>query len=129
MRKGVKADSRLPFDEVFFEGTFEKPLTPDAAGKLRDALEAVRLAPSAVNKQPWRAAVCGNRIHFYEKKNKARGEAWDVQKVDLGIALCHFALTAEKCGLTVSFKKEDPNLESAADMTYIASYLIQSPNT
>jgi nitroreductase len=53
MRKGVKADSRLPFEELFFDGGFDKPLTKDTAGELAQVLELVRLAPSAINKQPW----------------------------------------------------------------------------
>lgn len=125
MRKGVKADSRLPFSALFFAQSFDRPLTPETAGPLRDALEAVRLAPSAVNRQPWRVVVCGDRVHFYEKKNKARTEdGWDVQKVDLGIALCHFALAARESGLDVSFLQEDPGLSCEADTVYIASYAL-----
>ena len=125
MRKGVKADSRLPFAELFFDGSFDCPLTAETAGALRDALEAVRLAPSAVNKQPCRLVVCGDRVHFYEKKNKPQSEGWDVQKVDLGIALCHFALTAQACGISAEFQREDPGLACAPNTTYMASYLLR----
>ena len=45
MRKGVGADTRLPFGELFRSGDFRHPLTPEAAGKLARPLEAVRLAP------------------------------------------------------------------------------------
>lgn len=124
MRKGVKADSRLPFSALFFSGSFDRPLTEEAAGSLRDALKAVRLGPSAVNKQPWRVVVCGDKVHFYEKKNKAQTGSWDVQLVDLGIALCHFALTARESGLTLSFLQEDPGLACPADTAYVASYSI-----
>jgi len=47
MRKAIKADERLPFEELFFRGTFDTPLTMDRAGKLAIPLEMVRLAPSA----------------------------------------------------------------------------------
>ncbi len=125
MRKGVKADIRSDFGSLFFEGDFGRPLTPEAAGRLREALEAVRLGPSAVNKQPWRAVVCGNKVHFYEKRGKARAAAeWDVKRVDMGIALCHFALVAEECGLSVRFLPEDPGLRTEADTVYVASYEI-----
>ncbi|MBR0397636.1 MAG: nitroreductase, partial [Eubacterium sp.] len=60
MRKGVKADSRLPFEELFFSGTFSRPMTPAEADSLFRPLEAVRLAPSAVNKQPWRVVKIEN---------------------------------------------------------------------
>ena len=125
MRKGVKADTRYGFEEVFFDAAFGSPLTPAKAGKLQPVLEAVRLAPSAVNKQPWRAVVCGDRVHFFEKRSKARAsDAWDVQKVDLGIALCHFALAAKAAGLSAVFEKEDPGLPCGNDTFYIASYRI-----
>ncbi len=126
MRKGVKADSRLPFSELFFDGSFDRPLTAERAGKWQKALEAVRLAPSAVNKQPWRAVVCGDRVHLYEKRGAARAKGeWDVQKIDLGIALCHFALTAEECGIPVSFRQEEPELALPANTAYIATYAIE----
>ena len=54
MRKGVKADERLPFEELFFDGSFDKTLSKEKAGRWLDALEMVRLALLAVNKQPWR---------------------------------------------------------------------------
>ena len=42
MRKGVKADTRLDFSELFFEGGFEKPLAENHSW--REALEMVRWA-------------------------------------------------------------------------------------
>jgi nitroreductase len=123
MRKGVKADSRLAFSELFFDGSFDHPLSAGNAGKWQTALEAVRLAPSAVNKQPWRAVICGDRVHFYEKHGAVRVNVdWDIQKIDMGIALAHFALAAEACGLPVSFCLEDPGLSVPANTEYIATY-------
>ncbi len=123
MRKGVGADARLPFGELFFQGDLRQPLTPEAAGKLVRPLEAVRLAPSAVNKQPWRISVSEDTAHFYVKRNKGfGGEATgDLQKIDLGIALCHFFLTAEEEGLQPALALEDPGLDTAADTEYVAS--------
>lgn len=125
MRKGVKADSRLAFSELFFDGAFDRPLSRENAGKWEPALEAVRLAPSAVNRQPWRAVVCADRVHFYEKRTAARaGADWDIQKIDMGIALAHFSLTAQACGLPVSFRTEDPGLPVPANTEYIAAYAL-----
>jgi multiple sugar transport system permease protein len=89
MRKGVKADTRLDFGALFFDKALNVPLTPEAAGRLAEPLEMVRRAPSAVNKQPWRAVVDGDKVHFFEKRSKGYVDAsgWDLQKVDLGIAL------------------------------------------
>ena len=97
MRKGVKADVRYAFSDLFFQNDFNTPLADDG-GKICKALEMVRLAPSAVNKQPWRAVVCGDTVHFYEHKDKGydQGENGDLQKVDVGIGLAHFVLMARE---------------------------------
>ena len=126
MRKGVKADSRNSFTELFFDGSFQKPLTETEAGNLREVLEAVRWAPSAVNKQPWRLLRDGNAVHFYEKKSKGyvSDAVGDMQKIDIGIALCHFAMAAQESGLTLRFEIQDPGFPVEADTEYIASYHI-----
>lgn len=123
MRKGVKADDRLPFDTLFFKNSFSEPLAPADAGVFADALEMVRLAPSAVNKQPWRAVVCGDTVHFYEKKSGGMSErAFDVQKVDIGIALCHLVLTLEQSGISGKFIFADPKLGQDDGTDYIVSF-------
>lgn len=126
MRKAIKADSRLPFETLFFDSTFDMPLTEEKAGKLAGPLEMVRWAPSAVNKQPWRVVVDKNAVHFYLKKNKGfvSEAVGNMQKIDLGIALCHFALGARECGLDADFTVQDPEIQIGADMEYIASYQI-----
>lgn len=123
MRKGIKADSRMPFRELFFKGSLDTPLLPEAAGDLRIPLEMVRLSPSAVNKQPWRVLVCGDTVHFYEKqsRNSVTADGWDVQKIDMGIALCHFALAAEECDVHTEFLLEDPHLP-VGELIYTASF-------
>lgn len=127
MRKAIKADERLPFEELFFEGAFDKPLTKEKAGSLAQPLEMVRLSPSAVNKQPWRVLIADDTVHFYLKRSKGFGHdtSHDMQKIDMGIALCHFALTAQENDLHISFVKDDPMLTTETDMEYIASYQIK----
>ena len=126
MRKGIRADDRLDFDELFFDGSFEKPLTEEKAGKIKEALKAVRLAPSAVNRQPWRIVKVGNKVHFYEKRNKGyvSDNGWDLQKIDMGIALSHFSIVAEECGLKVTLYLEEPDISNADGLVYIASFAI-----
>lgn len=126
MRKAIKADSRLPFEKLFFDGSFDMPLTEEKAGKLAKVLEMVRRSPSAVNKQPWRAVVADNAVHFYIKRNKSMSSTsvGDMQKIDLGIALCHFALASKESGLIASFNLNDPKISTEPDTEYIASYLL-----
>ena len=118
MRKGVLADSRLEFSQLFFDRTFDTPLSESTP--FRDALEMVRWAPSAVNRQPWRVVMADRQAHFYEKKSKGYVDAtgWDLQKVDLGIALYHFAYGLdEKVRLTF----DDPGLTAPEGTEYIAT--------
>ena len=127
MRKGVKADSRLAFGELFFDSSFDWPLIESGAGKLAGALEAVRLAPSAVNKQPWRMVVRGEKVHFYEKRSRGyvSDNGWDIQKIDMGIALCHFELAAKECGFDAAFELSDPSLPVPEGVAYVASFVLK----
>ncbi len=126
MRRGVRADWREDFSALCFDGDFSKALTEAEAGDLAAPLRAVLLAPSAVNRQPWRMVRQGRSVHFFVRH--ARGyvsaAAGDLQKVDLGIALCHFALCAEELGLAPRFSLEAPALAAPADTEYIATYTL-----
>ena len=126
MRKGVRADSRIDFGSLFFDGEPGRALTEEKAGTLKEAFEAVRLAPSAVNKQPWRAVLNEGCVHFYEKRSPGYvGEnGWDLQKIDMGIALSHFELTAKECGAEVSLQICDP-APAAEELQYIASFILK----
>ena len=123
MRKGISADSRFAFEKLFFRGSFETPLTADGAGELADVLEAVRWAPSACNYQPWRIVLADGAAHFYLKRNKGFGEGrlFDTQKIDIGIALCHFALAMEEAGHSVTLSLEDPGIFAPGGEIFIAS--------
>ena len=127
MRKGLKSDSRLPFEQLFYQDDFQKPLNQAASGIWYLPLEMVRLAPSATNKQPWRAVAWKDRVHFYEKKTKgyAKESTGDIQKVDLGIALCHFEIAAEESGLKGRFIQTDPGIPVAEDTEYIATFELE----
>lgn len=121
MRKGVKADHREAFESLFFDGSFEAPLAKEKAGGLALPLETVRLAPSAVNKQPWRVVVDKNAVHFYLRHNNGfiSESVGDMQKIDMGIALCHFALAAKETGIDIRFGINDPKIAARSDTEYI----------
>ena len=121
MRKALGADNRLPFEELFFEGSFDTPLDPEAAGSMRAPLESTRLAPSAGNKQPWRVVVDANQAHFYEKRSMGDSPLGDIQKVDMGIALAHFDLVAAERGLGTRFMQTDPGIAMPDGVEYIVT--------
>lgn len=121
MRKGVKAETRKEAAELFFDKSYYIPLqetNPVAA----EALEMVRLAPSAVNRQPWRVVRTGENYHFYLKHDKGyvNVATGDLQKVDMGIALCHFVNgTAGRLCLT------DPGIPTEEGTEYIATVCVE----
>ena len=127
MRRGVGADSRLPGEKLFFCDSFDTPLSGKAPEPCSDLLEFVRWAPSAVNKQPWRVVLRGDRYHFYLKHDKGytSDAVGDMQKIDLGIALCHFVLGAELNGLTASVQVADPGIAIPTGTEYIASVALK----
>ena len=124
MRKGVGADNRMPAEKLFFDGNFAAPLSGRKKDEIADLIEMVRWAPSAVNKQPWRV-VCadGGVYHFYEKKDKGyvSNETGDLQKIDVGIALCHFVMGLEEQGTTPKVTVSDPGIQLPEGVEYIAS--------
>ena len=124
MRRGVRADSRHAFESMFFDGALDTPLMEASAGRLIEPLEAVRWSPSAVNKQPWRVIITGHAAHFYLKHSKgfANTKEGNMQKIDMGIAMCHFYLSATEQGMNLRFSLDNPGIAVDNDMEYIASY-------
>lgn len=122
-RAGAGSNRRKAFGELFFDGSLETPLTGETAGVYFKPLEAVRLGPSASNKQPWRVLKDGHNFHFYLCRTKGYGAvSFDVQKNDMGIAQCHFALTAADMGLSGRFDFL-PSPPEAADWEYITTFV------
>lgn len=120
MRKGVKSDRRFAMPAIFQEEDSLHPALQDAL--YIAALEAVRLAPSAVNKQPWRIVHDSEGFHFYLERSLKKTEECDMQRVDLGIALYHFCAVLEE-------KKKDFRIviepKEREGLEYIASVIAE----
>lgn len=123
MRKGLKADDRKPFEKLFFRDNFEQELSKDDAGVFAEALDLARFAPSAANGQPWRAVVCGDKVHFYEAKTMKDSPLGDVQKVDIGIALAHFDMVLNEKGVNGKYIFQDPELTAPEKFHYIVTFV------
>ena len=131
LRRSIGSDNRLPWQELFSDGGFHRPLPREEADRFAAALEMVRLGPSASNRQPWRIVRDGPAWHFYLKRTKGyRGglgrllSMSDVQRVDMGIAMCHFALTAADMGLSGSWTIRDPAISVPDALTeYVVSWV------
>jgi len=119
IREREEGSRRLPSSQLFFERRFGEPLDLSAARAYAGALEAVRIAPSATNKQPWRLVRDGAAWHFYLRRSRGYGKGSalftvlriaDLQRVDMGIAMCHFELVARESGLAGSWMVRDPGI-------------------
>ncbi len=95
-RMVIGADKRKPWGELFFLEEPGRVLPREKAGEMARALEMARLAPSASNRQPWRVVLDGTKFHFCLARTPGYGaeQPFDIQKSDIGIAMCHFELFA-----------------------------------
>jgi hypothetical protein len=75
--------------------------------------------------QPWRILKSGNAYHFYLKRNSFYKNrlTYDIQRNDIGIAMCHFELTANEIGLNGEWVVRDPGVVTGSnDLEYIISW-------
>lgn len=114
---GAGAKKRKRFGEIFFDGNVKTPLFIDE-GPQKTCLEMVRIGPSASNKQPWRVIRSGDTLHFYmaEDKHYAGNTLYGfcMQRIDMGIAACHFEQVAKELGLPGGIVFEEPVLTDDA---------------
>ena len=133
VRWGAGSARRRDWASLFFLGEPGVALTREQAGAYAEPLEALRLAPSASNRQPWRVVrapdcptyhFCLRRIPSYDRNLKMLGLA-DLPRVDLGIAMCHFELSAREAGLDGAWSTDPPlnPPQLPPETTHIASWI------
>lgn len=117
LRSSVHGDERLPASELYFDGDFLTPMQENS-----ELLEMVRWAPTAANMQPCRVVKDGNAYHFYVKHPDGyqKGGAWDVQKIDVGIAICHFMSVTDG-----KFSIANPGISTDENTEYIATVTVE----
>jgi nitroreductase len=132
IRNQAHADHRRPWERLFFDKEFGVPLENSIAGDYAVPLEMVRLGPSASNLQPWRILKRDGSWHFYLKRRLGYRESGaakllktaDLQRVDMGIAMCHFELTALELGLSGKWVIHDPGWPVPNALTeYVVSWV------
>ena len=74
-------------------------------------LEAVRVAPSATNSQPWYMSVSEGVIDIYRvKNNMLKAFVLDrMNQIDIGIALCHLQIAAKAHHLKLAIQLNSKN--------------------
>jgi nitroreductase len=99
------------------------------AGAWTEVLEAVRIGPSASNKQQWRLVLDrrgAEALHLVmdedERYNNMLGEV-KLQELDMGIAMRHVEVAARAFGLGGAWSRLDPDpLLLESPMRYIATF-------
>jgi nitroreductase len=123
----ARPDKRIPGDKLFFSDNFSTPLSAETAGNYGTVLEMVRLGPSAGNMQPWRILKLGNAFHFHLKRSSfyTNRLIYDIQRNDIGIAMCHFELVAGEMGLNGKWNTKKPEIPTGENsFEYIVSWNI-----
>ena len=125
-RTVIRANKRFAWEKLFFESNFNSPVSRENLGEYTTLLESVRLAPSASNQQPWRVVKEFNKkiFHFFIVKSKSgMGLRYmKFRRLDIGIAVSHFDLTAKELGVEGTWVFEEPFISESDDYLYIISW-------
>lgn len=124
IRAGAGSKKRKDWEELFFFENSLLPYDPELKGSLTRCLDMVRLSPSASNNQPWRILVADHKVHFYLNRKPGYQRTFgavDIQMLDIGIAMCHFELSAKHLDMKGQWYREDPS-GTIFDWEYIISY-------
>jgi len=128
VRWSARGDQRKAAAAIFFREDWQIPFAYSDFPRWAPVLENVRLGPSASNKQPWRLIMKDGGFHFFLHRDKAYSAMMphvDLQRIDLGIAMCHFQLSAAELGHAGAWQDEDPRLpETPANYEYTVSFVI-----
>jgi nitroreductase len=131
IRKRAGAQHRFPKEQLFFDRFFGNSLNKENIREYADVLEMVRWAPSASNKQPWRIIRSDGAWHFYLQRTQGYGKGTltfnllrlaDLQRIDMGIAMCHFELAAHEFNLPGRWLVDEPGIIKPENVEYIASW-------
>lgn len=120
VRAVARSKKRKPWTELFFENNMDTTISAGEAGEYADALEMVRLGPSASNKQPWRIVKKGGAYHFFCPEREGVVPHMRHDHIDMGIAMCHFEWTARERGLSGQWVF---NGDEISGLEYIATWV------
>ena len=130
-RRVVGGSRRRPWETLFSDEQLHRPLDAESAGPFAAALETVRWAPSASNRQPWRVVRSGRDWHFFMQRTPGYPPhiarvllgVEDLQRVDMGIALCHFELALRERGQAGRWVRRAPSVSGPDALTeYTATW-------
>jgi len=109
LRKSAQSDNRLDDSKMFFDYDTLQPLGENGSIEIKQSLCLIRRGPSASNKQPWRVYVENQVAHFYIERTPgyAKPLHYDIQAIDMGIALAHYDIGLQFFNKKPLFKSVD----------------------
>lgn len=123
MRKMVGSDKRKDFSKLFFDGSFDRSFESKGSEPFFEALECVRLAPSASNQQPWRIVKDDRDFHLYLEYTKGY-QYQHGQRIDMGIAMLHFEIACAELGINGAWVKADKPAIEAGQRVFVSTFKI-----
>jgi nitroreductase len=109
---GISA--RKPVEEIFFQDSFDHPAKP--VGFWQKIIEAARMAPSAVNAQPWRFLLRNDELYLFTLRNILKyvlPENQDYCYHDSGLCMANIDLALTSFGQKFEWKLLDGELDFA----------------
>lgn len=80
----------------------------EAGESMKNVLKAIRLAPSALNSQPWRFIVCKDRIYIFScREFFPSNRLSSMRELSIGIMLAHLSIAAEEMWLGWKLEVEE----------------------
>lgn len=99
------AEGSVHRDQAGFQ---RKPIEAISNAPDDPCVQAVRLAPSGMNLQPWYLDKTGDKILVYRQILRPPVSLlYKTTKLDIGIALCHYALACRHFGKSFAFHKQN----------------------
>ena len=126
--RSADSKSRKSWNELFFDGNVNSPLSKKNAGAYALPLEMVRLSPSAVNSQPWRVIRDAKGFHFYASNTKylSFGKGQFLRHNDMGISLTHLDLACRELGLDGKWIEDHQFSLIDSKLEYIRTWRIKN---
>jgi len=132
VRGSARARTRKPHSALFFEAGDGGALVPImSVGKWETVLEAVRIGPSASNKQSWRLVLDrrnGDALHLVLYEDQAYNNMLGLvklQELDMGIAMRHVEVSAHASAIPGQWKRLDPDpVKLELPCKYIATFAL-----
>ena len=123
--------SQEPFRKSASEIKKKKSLNSIAFGDMKsprkEIMELTWMAPSCMNMEPVRYLVDTHRIHIYRKNNRLLkfNQFNYYQCLDVGVAMAHMKVAAEKYGYDIIFERLSPEPDYRKELYQASAHLVK----